>query len=183
MSAAFDTIDRQILLDILERIVEEDELRIIRFLLSDTAINTRINGATKERPFESNIGTPQGDSLSPVLFSIYLENVLKEVRNILPRPTFELEKALPTEIAYADNVDFVGLEFVDTEEVRKNLREIQSTGQCRYDRTNNVVKSQNRVQKYKESWNSHRRRRRRRKEERLIHCSTCKASKCLDQRR
>ena len=121
MSAAFDTIDRQILLDIIERIVEEDELRIIRFLLSDTVINTRINGATKERPFVSNIGTPQGDSLSPVLFSVYLENALKEVRTILPRPTNELEKTLPTEIAYADDVDFVGLNFVDTEEVQNTL--------------------------------------------------------------
>ena len=73
MSSAFDTIDRQTLLDILREIVEEDELIIIRFLLSDTIINTRINGATKEKPFESNIGSPQGDSLSPVLFSIYLK--------------------------------------------------------------------------------------------------------------
>ena len=121
MSAAFDTIDRQILLDIIERIVEEDELRIIRFLLSDTVINTRINGATKERPFVSNIGTPQGDSLSPVLFSVYLENTLKEVRTILPRPTNELEKTLPTKIAYADDADFVGLNFVDTEEVQNTL--------------------------------------------------------------
>ena len=121
MSAAFDTIDRQILLDIIERIVEEDELRIIRFLFSDTVINTRINGATKERPFMSNIGTPQGDSLSPVLFLVYLENALKEVRTILPRPTNELEKTLPTEIAYADDVDFVGLNFVDTEEVQNTL--------------------------------------------------------------
>ncbi|KAK3713292.1 hypothetical protein RRG08_043873 [Elysia crispata] len=104
-----------------ERIVEEDELRIIRFLLSDTVINTRINGATKERPFVSNIGTPQGDSLSPVLFSVYLENALKEVRTILPRPTNKLEKTLPTEIAYADDVDFVGLNFVDTEEVQNTL--------------------------------------------------------------
>ncbi|KAK3701307.1 hypothetical protein RRG08_066799 [Elysia crispata] len=81
----------------------------------------RINGATKERPFVSNIGTPQGDSLSPVLFSVYLENALKEVRTILPRPTNELEKTLPTEIAYADDVDFVGLNFVDTEEVQNTL--------------------------------------------------------------
>ena len=64
---------------------------------------------TKERPFVSNIGTPQRDSLSPVLFSVYLENALKEVRTILPRPTNELEKTLPTEIAYTDDVDFVGL--------------------------------------------------------------------------
>ena len=70
MSSAFDTIDRQTLLDILREIIEEDEPRIIRFLLSDTTINTIINGATKEKPFESNIGSPQGDNLSPVLFSI-----------------------------------------------------------------------------------------------------------------
>ena len=32
-----------------------------------------------------------------------------------------LEKTLPTEIAYADDVDFVGLNFVDTEEVQNTL--------------------------------------------------------------
>ena len=122
MSSAFDTIDRQTLLDILREIVEEDELRIIRFLLSDTIINTRINGATKEKPFESNIGSPQGDSRSPVLFTIYLENALKEVRTILPRPTTDFEKTLPTEIVYADDVDFIGLEFADIAEVQKTLK-------------------------------------------------------------
>ena len=122
MSSAFDTIDRQTLLDILREIIEEAELRIIRYLLSNTIINTKINGATKEKPFESNIGSPQGDSLSPVLFSIYLENVLKEVRTILPRPTSDFEKTLPTEIVYADNVDFIGLEFADIAEVQKTLK-------------------------------------------------------------
>ena len=58
MSSAFDTIDRQTSLDILREIIEEDELRIIRFLLRDTIISTRINGATKEKPLESNIGSP-----------------------------------------------------------------------------------------------------------------------------
>ena len=32
MSAAFDTIDRATLLNILETIIEEDELRLVRFL-------------------------------------------------------------------------------------------------------------------------------------------------------
>ena len=45
MSAAFDTIDRNILLQILKNIVEEDKLRLIQFLLSNTHINTRINNA------------------------------------------------------------------------------------------------------------------------------------------
>ena len=81
-----------------------------------------INGATKEKTFESNIGSPQGDSLSPVLFSIYLENALKEVRTILPRPTSDFEKTLPTEIVYADDVDFIGLEFADIAENQKILK-------------------------------------------------------------
>ena len=103
--------------------VEEDELRIIRFLLSDTIINTRINGATKEKPFESNIGSPQGDSLSPVLFSIYLENALKEVRTILPRPTSDFEKnpANRTCICRRRRY-FIGLEFADIAEVQKTLK-------------------------------------------------------------
>ena len=122
MSSAFDAIDSQTLLDILREIIEEDELRIIRFLLSDTIINTRINSATKEKPFESKIGSPPGDSLSPVLFSIYLENALKEVRTILPRPTSDFEKTLPTEIVYADDVDFIRLEFADIAEVQKTLK-------------------------------------------------------------
>ncbi|GFS27139.1 LOW QUALITY PROTEIN: very-long-chain enoyl-CoA reductase [Elysia marginata] len=78
MSAAFDTINRETLLKILEDIVNEDEHRIIRFLLSNTIINTKIIGATEKKPFFSNVGTPQGDSLSPVLFTIYLEHALKE---------------------------------------------------------------------------------------------------------
>ena len=86
MTVAFDTIDRNQLLNIIETIVNEDELKIIRFLLSNTKINTRINGVTKTNTFISNVGTPQGDSLSPVLFIVYLEHALKEVRITLPRP-------------------------------------------------------------------------------------------------
>ena len=47
MTAAFDKIDINQLLNIIATIVNEDELRILRFLLSNTKINTRINGATK----------------------------------------------------------------------------------------------------------------------------------------
>ncbi|GFR83830.1 hypothetical protein ElyMa_005984500 [Elysia marginata] len=78
MSAAFDTVNRETLLKILEDIVNKDEHRIIRFLLSNTIIDTKIIGATEEKPFFSNVGTPKRDSLSPVLFTIYLEHALKE---------------------------------------------------------------------------------------------------------
>ena len=84
MSAAFDTIDRAILLNIHETIIEEDELRLVRILISNTCLNIRIGGTKEEKKFTSNIGTPQGDNLSPILFVVYLENALKEVRPLLP---------------------------------------------------------------------------------------------------
>ena len=74
-------------------------------MLSNTNISIKVNGATQELPFLSNIGTPQGDSLSPVLFILYLEAALKEIRD-LPN---QKEDHLPSEIAYADDVDFVSL--------------------------------------------------------------------------
>ena len=55
--------------------------------------------------FISNVGTPQGDSLSSVLFIVYLEHALKEVRTTLPRPIVKYEKEIPNEIAYADDVN------------------------------------------------------------------------------
>ena len=125
MSAAFDTIDRNQLLNIIATIVNEDELRIIRFLLSNTKIKTRINGATKTNTFISNVGTPQGDSLSPVLFIVYLEHALKEVRTTLPRPIVKYEKEIPNEIAYADDVDFIGQDYVNINEIQETLHKYQ----------------------------------------------------------
>ena len=122
MSAAFDTINRQKLLEILKTIVDEDEHRIIQFLLSNTIINTRINGSTKQNPFMSNVGTPQGDSLSPVLFTIYLEHALREVRHTLPKPQTEYEENIPNEVAYADDVDFISQEYADIREIESILK-------------------------------------------------------------
>ena len=70
ISAAFGTINRRHLLDIVKSIVDEDEHRLMQFLLSGTVIGTRINGTSTPKPFTSNVGTPQGDSLSPILFTV-----------------------------------------------------------------------------------------------------------------
>ena len=116
MSAAFDTVNRQKLIKILETILDEDEIRIIQFLLSNTTISIRANGATKQMPFISNIGVPQGDGLSPVLFTIYLEAALREAR---PTPQ---DSIIPSELAYADDVDFVSKEeHVNVENIQRKL--------------------------------------------------------------
>ncbi|GFR89314.1 retrovirus-related Pol polyprotein LINE-1 [Elysia marginata] len=103
MSAAFDTIDRTLLLKTLREIINEDELRIVQFLLSKTTLDVKINGTNTTQLFTTNVGTPQGDSLSPVLFIVYLENALRNARsNETP------QQVLPNEIIYADDIDFVG---------------------------------------------------------------------------
>ncbi len=118
MSSAFDTISRQKLLHILSNIVNEDEHRIIRFLLSNTKLDVKIKGSTSAAPFQANIGTPQGDSLSPVLFVVYLEHALRELRQ-------QTQTGFPNELAYADDVDFVSTtQFRDIDEVEQELAKV-----------------------------------------------------------
>ena len=124
MSAAFDTINRHHLLDIVKSIVNEDEHRLLQFLLSGTVIDTRKNDTSTSKLFTSNVGTPQGDSLSPALFTIYLEHALKEVRPTLPRPTTSFEEEIPNEVAYVDDVDFIGQNYADINKIQEVLKNI-----------------------------------------------------------
>ena len=104
MSRAFDTIDRAKLLRELRSIIDHDSWRLVQALLSNTELKTRIRNALS-KPFATNIGAPQGDSLSPVLFTIYLELALREIRKACPRPPEDL--TIPQEIEYADDTDFI----------------------------------------------------------------------------
>jgi len=80
MSSAFDTIRCDTLINIVKNFLDEDEVRMIQLLLSNTTLDIRINKAETE-PFNSNMGSPQGDALSGVLFDIYFEETLRKVRN------------------------------------------------------------------------------------------------------
>ena len=51
----FYTIKRRHLLDIVKSTVDEDEHRLIQFLLSGTVIVTRIHGTSTSKPFTSNM--------------------------------------------------------------------------------------------------------------------------------
>ncbi|XP_065062423.1 uncharacterized protein LOC135689200 [Rhopilema esculentum] len=123
MRSAFDTIRREQLVDIAKKFLVEDEVRMIQLLLSNTTLDVRINNAETE-PFSSNMGSPQGDALSGVLFNIYFEESLRKVRNFRHEikskdheengnwsPTFLLQEAI-----YADDADFL-----TTSELEKNI--------------------------------------------------------------
>ena len=117
MSSAFDTIDRSKLIDIVSLFLDHDEVQLIQVLLADTSLILKYND--EETKFDTIIGTPQGDSLSPVLFIIYLEAALREVRPLITTPTIT-----PSEMVYADDVDFI---FDNEESAKQALPIIVST--------------------------------------------------------
>ena len=120
MSSAFDTIKREKLLEILSSFLENDELRIIRSLLSNTTLTIKLNNIQAE-PFQSNIGSPQGDALSGTLFNIYLEYALRKIRSFLKNDTISY---LPQETIYADDVDFITTEKQNQYHLSKYVQEI-----------------------------------------------------------
>ena len=107
LSCAFDAIHRDKLLEVLQSFLDEPELRMIRFLLAATSLEPRLStGECHAFAFASTIGTPQGDSLSPVLFTVYLEAALRDLRSRLP-PRPPADAKLPLDVEYADDIDFI----------------------------------------------------------------------------
>ena len=64
---------------IIDEIGGEDEGRMARILLSDTKLEVRIPGFEGRFIFQSNRGSPQGDSLSGPLFTVYTFKELSEM--------------------------------------------------------------------------------------------------------
>ena len=88
-------------------------VRMIRLLLSNTSLDIKLRGAETES-FVSNVGSPQGDVRSGVLFNIYLEDALRRVRAELNAADTNIEHSyanaqttsMPNEMIYADDSDF-----------------------------------------------------------------------------
>ena len=108
MSRAFDTIKRSKILNILHQAgCNEDELRLVRMLLAETKLKVRVK-TTYSAEFETTIGSPQGDSLSPVLFTCYLAAALSSLRTSSTRPNPPISSlGMPLEMEYADDVEFI----------------------------------------------------------------------------
>ena len=76
MSKAFDTVKRATLMKDLKYILEEDELHMIYGLINNVKLRVRCQNDTGNI-IKTNIGIPQGDCLSPVLFTLYLAQALQ----------------------------------------------------------------------------------------------------------
>ena len=108
MSSAFDTINRQTILNLLKDAgCTEDGIRLSRVLLSNTKLKVRVNSSLFLE-FESTRGSFQGDCASGCFFTLTLAGSLNHVRVMIPsRPILPIgDNGLPLEDEYADDVTF-----------------------------------------------------------------------------
>ena len=152
MSKAFDTIDRSRLLNILKaRGISEDNVTLIKILLSNTSLQVN-QGKNVTREFKNNRRVPQGDCLSPILFTLYLDEALKEIDREIDKPSTSDERStialhdhdytkryrscLRSHLEDADNVDFL----CDSEEEAKEILQIAKNVVMKYNLTKNEAK-------------------------------------------
>ena len=110
MSSAFDTIEREELMQALELILKEDEIRMCRLLLTETSA-TLWFGKDFTESFETNEGSAQGNAISDVFFNIAFESALRNLRSELNKTNPNIEQSyskvssLPIEMLYTDGSD------------------------------------------------------------------------------
>lgn len=121
MSKAFDSIDRHKLMEVLSKITNETNCNIIRYLLHNTFLTTKI-GDNKGDPFQTGIGVPQGDALSPVLFTIYLEAAFREFRTTVSNDHLLPGRDFLFEVFYADDSDIITNVVIDSAELVEKMQ-------------------------------------------------------------
>ncbi|GFR77057.1 hypothetical protein ElyMa_002228700 [Elysia marginata] len=67
------------------------------------------------------MGTPQGDSLSPVLFIMCLESALKDIKSA-QNNSQQSAHCMHSEIIYADDIDFIGTESISVGDIETSLK-------------------------------------------------------------
>ena len=100
-------------------------------LLTDTTLKVK-SGKQQGDTFSTDKGVAQGDGLSPKLFTVYLDEALKELEKEIQTnsPTRDMVtlllghdyhkkpiSSLPSHLEYADDVDFVGSTQEEADEI------------------------------------------------------------------
>ena len=117
MSSAFNTIQRNKLINIAKEVLNEDEIRILRIHLAETTLEVKVQNAQKAT-FESKTDSPQRDSINGPLFTIYFNYVLQQlreemgkeptyIRDINPQWTEIMKSNPPDKMVYANDYDFI----------------------------------------------------------------------------
>jgi hypothetical protein len=149
MSSAFDAMDRNILLEETRNIFDNDEWRMIQKLIDGTTLRVRFGNALS-KPFETKWGTPQGDCLSPILFTVYLECALKQLRNKCKNPLED--KLFPHEAVYADDVDLISTSPEHIQSLQTKAPAILKEWNLKVNESKLELTKLERSDKNKESW-------------------------------
>ena len=127
MSKAFDTVRRDKLFLILKDILDQDELHMMKILIENVKLKTRI-GDTMGTEIKTNIGVPQGDCLSPILFIIYLAEALQPTFSITNPPHREDHnycKNVNTNILidqqYADDISWIANDVKEIQDLKREV--------------------------------------------------------------
>ena len=100
MSKAFDTVNRKMLLEELQEVLDLDEMYLISVLTNRPKIKVKIGNSLGEA-FDTLVGIMQGDVLSAILFIFYLAKYLKH-------PIKTRMKGFLISPKYADDITFGG---------------------------------------------------------------------------
>ena len=102
-SSAFDTIDHELLLNKLRhRSIPEPFIALLHSMYSSNTTSV-ISGEHSSLPFPIATGVKQGDPLSPLLFSIFIDDLPDSLDNCGSRP-LQLGNCFIRSILYADDV-------------------------------------------------------------------------------
>ena len=150
MSKAFDTVKRNILISDLKMILDDDEMHILKLLIDDVRLVVKC-GNTIGSDFVTNVGVPQGDCLSPILFIYYLSIALSKEK-LYQQPETSPQKfkyIIPTkkilEAQYSDDISWI------TNGEKKLLDDIKEKVPKILEKRNLLINS-NKTEEHKIEW-------------------------------
>ena len=114
MSKAFDTVNRRILLEHLQEVLQPDELHLMSILTNRPNLTVSLDGE-KGDGFDTYVGICQGDCLSAVLFIFYLAHALK------PDPDKQVTEDVKAflEVIYTDDLTYASTSQQHKEDIKK----------------------------------------------------------------
>jgi hypothetical protein len=78
LAKAFNNISRLRAIKVMRMFLNEDDMRMVHIVLTSTTLRVKFKDAYGQY-FRGNTGTPEGGSLSPIIFTIYVQAIIFEL--------------------------------------------------------------------------------------------------------